>query len=126
MYTTLLERKLGQKLFCEKWPLASYSYCCMVFFYIPCYTFMSFCITFQENTSTSGSHVRIALWVSGSNRSTGVTHFQPSANLGINCFYQYYDECTYYTNQIWSVNKLPCLIILYVMNIYTSKTRSVS
>ena len=41
---------------------------------------MSFYITFKKKTLACGSyvgHIRIALWVSGSSGSTGVTHFQP-------------------------------------------------
>ena len=37
-------------------------------------------ITFKKKTSTCGSyvgHIWIVLWISGSNGSTGVTHFQP-------------------------------------------------
>ena len=37
-------------------------------------------ITFKKKTSTCGSyvgHIWIVLWISGSNWSTGVTHFQP-------------------------------------------------
>ena len=46
--------------------------------------FMSCYITFKKKTSTCGSqvgsyvgHIRIVLWVSGLNGSTGLTHFQP-------------------------------------------------
>ena len=50
-------------------------------FFISCY------ITFKKKTSICGlqvGHIRIVLWVSGSNGSTGVTHFQPCGIIMLN------------------------------------------